>query len=131
DARADPALLRAAFHMARLLAISLLLPRLPDQLLYRRHAPSSISNVSFPNDWAREAPNRTCQHFLLGCGRYGENQRIHRPPSRGSWAEVVLCFATAAFKPGPKRMSALFGLPPTVRVRGPYTCALPRSTVLG
>src|SRR5687767_955438 len=39
DARANPALLRARLHVTRLLAVDLLLPRFPDQLLYRRHAP--------------------------------------------------------------------------------------------
>ena len=55
-----------------------------------------------------------------------------RPPGPGSWAEVVLCFATAASKPGllKQEFSAHRGLPPTVRVRGPYTRAYLRSTVL-
>src|SRR5262249_14490590 len=39
DARADAALLWARLHVARLLAVDLLRPRLANQLLYRRHAP--------------------------------------------------------------------------------------------
>src|SRR5581483_531247 len=39
DACANPALLRARLHVARLLAVRLLDPRLADQLLYRRHPP--------------------------------------------------------------------------------------------
>src|SRR5262249_12350338 len=39
-ARADPPLLRAALHVARLFAVDLLRPRLARELLYRRHAPS-------------------------------------------------------------------------------------------
>ena len=57
DARADAALLRAGFHVARFLAVDWLYPGLPDQLLYRRHSP----NPDFAAHPQAKCAKQTCQ----------------------------------------------------------------------
>src|SRR5215475_11593135 len=55
DARADAALLRTRLHVACLLAVGLLRPRLADQLLNGRHAPRSLPATN-PCSYAKNSP---------------------------------------------------------------------------
>src|SRR5215469_9228652 len=65
DARADPALLRAGFHRRNLVACHFRPPRIPDELVYRRHRHVLVQHDNRPGRWRRrgdESPYRISCH---------------------------------------------------------------------